>query len=114
VIIPVIQQVGEDWINGLITTAGEHAATSFIKEYLSHSVRSFTVEEGAPVLVVTTPAGQLHDLSAFIGSCQARKSGWKIVYLGASLPADAIAWERRYQQTPLPARSSARMQQRYS
>ncbi len=91
VIIPVMQQVGEDWFHGLITTADEHAATSFIKEYLSHTVRSFSVDENAPVLVVTTPAGQLHDLSAFIGSCQARKAGWKVVYLGASLPANEIA-----------------------
>ena len=91
IIIPVMQQVGEDWFNGLITTAAEHAATSFIKEYLTHSVRSFTADENAPLLVVTTPAGQLHDLSAYVGSCQARKAGWKVVYLGASLPANEIA-----------------------
>jgi len=91
VVIPVIQQIGDDWHNGKLTSAGEHAATNFIKEYLTNSVRSFTQEESAPLLIVATPAGQLHELGAFIGSCQARKSGWKIVYLGASLPADAIA-----------------------
>ena len=91
VVIPVIQQVGDDWHNGSLTSASEHAATSFIKEYLSNSVRSFIQEENAPVLIVTTPAGQLHELGAYIGSCQARKSGWKIVYLGPSLPADEIA-----------------------
>lgn len=90
VVVPVIQQVGVDWHNGSLTSAGEHAATSFIKEYLTNSMRSFAAEENAPVLVVTTPAGQLHELGAFIGSCQAKKSGWKIVYLGPSLPADEI------------------------
>jgi len=91
VIIPVIKQIGDDWHNGTLTSAGEHAATSFIKDYLTHTVRSFSVEENAPVLVVTTPAGQLHELGAFIGSCQARKCGWKTVYLGPSLLADEIA-----------------------
>jgi len=91
VIIPVVHQVGDDWHNGVLTIAGEHAATSFIKDYLSHSVRSFSLHENAPVLVITTPAGQLHDLGAFIGSCQARKLGWKIVNLGASIPAAEIA-----------------------
>jgi DNA-binding transcriptional MerR regulator/methylmalonyl-CoA mutase cobalamin-binding subunit len=91
VVIPVIQQVGDDWHNGSLTSAGEHAATSFIKDYLTRSVRSFAQEEHAPVLIATTPAGQLHELGAFIGSCQARKSGWKIIYLGPSLPADEIA-----------------------
>ena len=69
VVIPVIQQVGDDWHNGSLTSAGEHAATSFIKQYLANSMRSFTQEENAPVLVVTTPAGQLHELGAIIGSC---------------------------------------------
>ena len=41
--------------------------------------------------MVATPAGQLHELGAFIGSCLARKNGWKIVYLGPCLPADEIA-----------------------
>lgn len=91
VVIPLIQKVGESWHDGSLTSAGEHAATSFIKEYLSHSVRAFAVEESAPVLVVTTPAGQLHELGAFIGSCLARKNGWEIVYLGPCLPADEIA-----------------------
>lgn len=91
VVIPVIQQVGNDWHNGSLTSAGEHAATSFIKQYLANSMRSFTPEENAPILVVTTPAGQLHELGAYIGACQARKSGWHIVYLGPSLPADEIA-----------------------
>ena len=91
VVIPVIQQVGSDWHNGSLTSAGEHAATSFIKDYLTRSVRPFSLGENAPIIVVTTPAGQLHELGAFIGSCQASKSGWKTIYLGPSLPADEIA-----------------------
>ncbi|MBT8044164.1 MAG: cobalamin B12-binding domain-containing protein, partial [Verrucomicrobiae bacterium] len=91
VIIPVIQRVGEDWHSGHLTAAGEHASTSFIKEYLTNSVRAFAISENAPVLVVTTPAGQLHELGVFIASCLARKEGWKIIYLGPSLPADEIA-----------------------
>lgn len=91
VIIPLMHQVGEDWSSGMLTVAGEHAATTFIKGYLSQSARSFSVDEHAPVLVVTTPAGQLHELGAYIGACLAKKCGWKIIYLGPSLPAEDIA-----------------------
>lgn len=91
VIMPLMQQIGTAWSSGELTSAGEHAATSFIKEYLSRSVRSFAVEENAPTLLATTPAGQLHELGAFIGACIARKNGWHVVYLGPSLPADEIA-----------------------
>ncbi|MBK1856423.1 MerR family transcriptional regulator [Verrucomicrobiaceae bacterium 5K15] len=91
VIIPTINRVGDDWNKGILTVAGEHASTSFIKDYLAHSVRAFNLDENAPVLVVTTPAGQIHDLGASIGACLARMHGWKTINLGASLPAGEIA-----------------------
>lgn len=91
VLIPLMQRVGDEWHEGNITTADEHAATSFIKDYLTQRVSSYAVTANAPTLIVTTPAGQLHELGAFIASCLARKMGWQVVYLGASLPADAIA-----------------------
>lgn len=91
VMIPVIQQIGIEWNEGTLTTADEHAATNFIKEYLTQRVKSYIPEPHAPTLLATTPSGQMHELGAFLGSCLARKIGWKVIYLGASLPADAIA-----------------------
>lgn len=91
VLIPLIGMVGEAWHNGSLTTAEEHAATSFIKDYLCVSARSFSHEAHAPILLATTPAGQLHELGAIIAASQARKLGWQVIYLGPSLPADEIA-----------------------
>ena len=91
IIIPMVQQVGVEWHEGRLTTADEHAASSFIKEYLTTRVKSYAPEPHAPILLITTPAGQIHELGAFLASCLARKIGWRVVYLGASLPADAIA-----------------------
>ena len=91
ILIPLIVMVGDAWHNGSITTAEEHAASSFIKDYLCVSARSYSHEEHAPTLLVTTPSGQLHELGAVIAASQARKLGWKVVYLGPSLPADEIA-----------------------
>lgn len=91
VVIPLIQQIGIDWHDGLLTTADEHAATIFIKDYLTQRTKSYAPEPNAATVLITTPAGQMHELGAFLASCLARKVGWKVVYLGASLPADAIA-----------------------
>ena len=91
VVIPMIQRVGTDWHEGLLTTADEHAATSFIKDYLTQRVQSYSPEPNAPTILITTPAGQMHELGAFLASCIARKIGWNVLYLGTSLPADAIA-----------------------
>lgn len=90
-LVPLIHHVGELWHSGDLTTAEEHAATSFIKDYLSATSRSFTSYSDAPKVLITTPSGQLHELGAVIAASQARKLGWQVVYLGTSLPADEIA-----------------------
>jgi len=91
VLLPFIRRVGTEWHEGNITSADEHAATNFIKDYLTQRTSAYATMSNAPTLMVTTPAGQLHELGAFIASCLARKLGWQVVYLGSSLPADAIA-----------------------
>lgn len=90
-LVPLIHKVGHSWHNGDITTAEEHAATSFIKDYLCVSARSFKYEYNAPKVLITTPPGQLHELGAVIAASLARKQGWQVVYLGVSLPPDEIA-----------------------
>jgi methylmalonyl-CoA mutase cobalamin-binding domain/chain len=42
-------------------------------------------------MVVATPAGQLHDLGAFIVAAAATNLGWRVACLGANLPAAEIA-----------------------
>lgn len=90
-IVPLMYQVGAAWHSGDMSTAEEHAATSFIKDYLSQVGHSYTEPGYAPTLLVTTPAGQLHEIGAVIATSLARKAGWKVVYLGPSLPAKEIA-----------------------
>ena len=40
---------------------------------------------------MTTPAGQLHELGAILAAATATIHGWKVTYLGPSLPAEEIA-----------------------
>jgi DNA-binding transcriptional MerR regulator/methylmalonyl-CoA mutase cobalamin-binding subunit len=91
VLVPVLHRIGDEWHRGNLTTAQEHAASAFIKDYLARTVRSFSHHAGAPGLLVATPPGQLHELGAIIVANLARKSGWNVTYLGASLPAEDIA-----------------------
>jgi methylmalonyl-CoA mutase cobalamin-binding subunit len=41
--------------------------------------------------VVATPSGQLHELGAVIVASAARNLGWRVIYLGPSLPSAEIA-----------------------
>ena len=47
------------------------------------------------MLVVATPAGQIHELGALLVGAAAANVGWHVTYLGASLPAAEIAGAAR-------------------
>ncbi|HVT37415.1 MAG TPA: MerR family transcriptional regulator [Gemmatimonadaceae bacterium] len=95
VIAPLAQAIGELWRDGTITAAHEHFASAVIRVFLGHAVKSFAGADGAPVLVVATPVGQLHELGALLAGATAANLGWRVVYLGASLPAAEIAGAAR-------------------
>ena len=91
VIAPLAQTIGDLWRDGSLTAAHEHFAGAVIRIFLGHSARPFAGSESAPGLVVATPTGQLHELGALLAGAAAANLGWRVTYLGASLPAAEIA-----------------------
>jgi MerR family transcriptional regulator, light-induced transcriptional regulator len=91
VVAPLAQTIGALWRDGIITAAHEHFASAVIRIFLGHAGRPFGAMDNAPVLVVATPAGQLHELGALLVGAAAANLGWQVTYLGASLPAAEIA-----------------------
>ena len=89
-LIPLLRAIGDAWEKGDLTAAHEHGATSAFKDYLARNLRAMGPSETSPRLLVTTPAGQLHEMGAAIAASLARKSGWQVTYLGPSLPAEEI------------------------
>ncbi|MDA0813161.1 MAG: cobalamin B12-binding domain-containing protein [Verrucomicrobia bacterium] len=87
---PLITTIGEEWHEGNMTVAQEHAATVTIRAFIEKHVRQYPISHGGPTIVITTPAGQIHELGAFLATAVAKKAGWNVVYLGASLPAAEI------------------------
>jgi MerR family transcriptional regulator, light-induced transcriptional regulator len=91
VVAPVAQAIGDLWRDGTITAAHEHFASAAIRVFLGHASRPFALPANAPHLVVATPAGQLHELGAVMVAAAATDLGWRVTYLGTSLPAAEIA-----------------------
>jgi MerR family transcriptional regulator, light-induced transcriptional regulator len=98
VIAPLAQQLGDLWREGTITAAHEHFATAVLRVFLGRAARPFAAEPHGPVLVVVTPAGQLHELGALLAGATAANLGWRVVYLGASLAAADIAGAAKQNQ----------------
>ncbi len=90
-IAPLAIRLGELWQAGELTAAEEHFASAVVRGFLTSLARPYVQSEHAPLLVVATPAGQLHELGAVLVSAAAQGHGWRVAYLGPSLPAVEIA-----------------------
>ena len=105
VIAPLAQTIGELWRDGTITAAHEHFASAVIRIFLGHAAKPFAGAEEAPVVVVATPSGQLHELGALLVGAAAANLGWHVTYLGASLPAAEIVGAARQNRARVVALS---------
>ncbi len=90
VIVPLVGRIGDAWRMGQLKVAHEHVASAAIRTFLGHVARPISVHPSAPVLVTTTPAGQLHELGAVLVAAAATHDGWRVVHAGASMPSEEI------------------------
>ena len=90
IIVPLVARIGEAWRAGELKVAQEHVASACIRTFLGRMARPIALHPGAPVLVATTPSGQLHELGAVLVAAAATHGGWRVVYAGASLPSEEI------------------------
>jgi MerR family transcriptional regulator, light-induced transcriptional regulator len=88
---PLIEEIGCSWRRGQLRAVHEHLATAVIRTFLGNFSHGYALGENAPRIVVTTPAGQLHELGALLVAATADNHGWRVSYLGPSLPSEEIA-----------------------
>lgn len=91
VILPLTKAVGDRWHTGRFRISQEHMATWVIKSVLSGLLRSLRTSSTAPMMVVTTPSGQRHEIGALAVAISGAHCGWNVTYLGPDLPAEEIA-----------------------
>lgn len=91
VIVPLMSQVGQGWIDGGVSIAQEHLATALVRTHLERTRLSIRPSQTAPKIVVATPAGQHHEVGAMLVAMTAARMGWNVTYLGPNLPAAEVA-----------------------
>ncbi|MHB0962593.1 MAG: MerR family transcriptional regulator [Gemmatimonadaceae bacterium] len=91
VIAPLVRSTGDAWHGGTLTPAHEHLATAAVRRLLGWLCDQYAPAADAPTVLVTTPAGQWHELGAALAAASAAAVGWRVVYLGPNLPAAVIA-----------------------
>jgi DNA-binding transcriptional MerR regulator/methylmalonyl-CoA mutase cobalamin-binding subunit len=90
VIAPLMHTIGERWHEGSIRIVHEHLASAIVRAFMSNLGNGST-SPTAPSLLITTPAGQRHELGALLAAAAAEEYGWNVFYLGPDLPAEEIA-----------------------
>ncbi len=91
VIAPLLRRLGEQWHAGILSPSHEHAASDVVRRVL-HWIRTYLRPAGgAAAIVVATPRGDRHELGAQMAAAAAADLGWRVLYLGADLPARDIA-----------------------
>ncbi|MEM8964219.1 MAG: cobalamin B12-binding domain-containing protein, partial [Acidobacteriota bacterium] len=91
IVVPLMARIGQGWRAGELRPFHEHMATVVMRTFLTQLPGAYRSSPSAPALIVATPAGQYHDLGALLVAATASADDWKIVLLGASLPAEEIA-----------------------
>jgi methanogenic corrinoid protein MtbC1 len=91
ILIPLIQQVGDWWREGTLRVMHEHLTTSVVRTVWANLKNGADLPASAPRLIVTTPAGQVHELGALLAASVATTVGWRVTYLGPNLPVEEIA-----------------------
>ncbi len=91
VIVPLMREIGQQWRSGGLRICHEHLASAQVVALLGAMLASTNLAERGPTLVVTTPAGQHHEIGALLAALTAASEGWQVVYLGTNTPASEIA-----------------------
>lgn len=91
VICPLIEHIGREWQAGNLRPGHERIATSVIRELLLLPAPGCLTAPSAPEIIITTPAGEMHEIGALLAAASARDLGWRITYLGPSLPIEETA-----------------------
>ncbi|MCU0559111.1 MAG: MerR family transcriptional regulator [Desulfobacterales bacterium] len=88
---PLMAGIGSAWADGSLRIVHEHLATAVVREFLFGLLMSTPRQDSAPRMVAATPAGQSCEIGALAAAVTAAESGWRVGYIGASLPAEEIA-----------------------
>ncbi|HVK99201.1 MAG TPA: MerR family transcriptional regulator [Dongiaceae bacterium] len=89
---PLLVTVGNLWRSGAMRTCQEHFASAHLRSFLGRYMLDTNTDPLGPRIVIATLPGQAHELGATMAAVVAAQSGWNVLYLGANVPIEEIAF----------------------
>ncbi|OOZ36912.1 MerR family transcriptional regulator [Solemya velesiana gill symbiont] len=84
-----LKQIGQAWEKGTVRVSQEHMTSVIVRHHLLGMLKG--LNKSGPVMILTTPTGQDHEMGALMAAIIAESEGWNAIYLGPNLPAVEIA-----------------------
>jgi methanogenic corrinoid protein MtbC1 len=90
VIQPALVEIGVRWQRDELPVAVEHFATHLIVRRLSVLFDLVAPAAGRGTVVAACPAGEQHEVGLLILAIFLARRDWRVIYLGANVPAPAL------------------------
>lgn len=87
----LMHAVGDGWAARELTIAQEHLASAATRAVIVTAAHDLRTSSNAPRVLVATPSGDLHAVGAALAMAAATLENWRVIYLGADVPALEIA-----------------------
>ena len=92
VLLPVMREIGELWVDGTAVIAQEHFASAFVREKLAAMIAELDSGMGpGPEGLCAGAPGEMHEFGLMACALKMAAGGWKVVYLGADVPLEETA-----------------------
>jgi MerR family transcriptional regulator, light-induced transcriptional regulator len=90
IIQPTLVDIGEMWHLGTASVAQEHFASQFLRRKLLALLNIYDVSEGRATVVAACAPGEQHDLGLLLLALFLVRRNYRVVFLGADVPIDAL------------------------
>lgn len=90
IIQPVLIEVGTMWHGGTASVAQEHFTSQFLRRKLLALLNIYDVPEGRATVVAACAPGEQHDLGLLLLALFLVRRNYRVVFLGADVPAEAL------------------------
>lgn len=87
---PALIEIGERWHRQEISVANEHFASNFIRRKLAGLLNLFEGYAQHDTILLGCAPEEQHDLGILIIAIFLLRRGWRVIFLGAQVPADAL------------------------
>lgn len=87
---PALVEIGEGWRQGRVSAGQEHFATNVVRRRLQALFSVYDVVAGAATIITACVPTEQHDVGVLILSLMLVRRGYRVVYLGASVPVAGL------------------------